>query len=104
MDRHCADISIGGKYTIGYEPLTRKFKKDEEVVVAEFIHVKPPNCTCSEAKLLRFEGKGESRYHPIWIVDCHECPFYKRPLPHEYDRESIWLDVGGQLRGKEELK
>ncbi len=85
-ERLCKDLKIGSSYTIRKRTdITKRFAGKEEVVIDRFElwdNGPPPQCGHKDAQLIIFKGH-KNRYHPFWILNCHECPYYIPHNPHE---------------------
>lgn len=82
-DGLCEGLQRGDKYKIRTEmdEATHFFEEGAEVVIMDFVKGSPPaQCKNSEARLLVFVGHEPSQWHPLWIINCHECPFYDLTL------------------------
>lgn len=76
----CADLKRGSKYKIRKElDITHRFEDGEEVEIVAFTDInagRPPSCKNIRARLLKFKGHKDPIWHPLWIINCPECPFY----------------------------
>jgi len=74
----CEALQRGDKFQIRKEvdDASHFFENGAEVEIVDFSEDQPPQCKNSKARLLEFKDKGMSQWHPMWIINCSECPFY----------------------------
>lgn len=95
----CASLQRGDKFQIRKEADTipGRFKDGEEVEIADFGDIskgRVPCCKNIRARLLKFKGHEGPQWHPIWIVDCTECPFYSPDIEKPLRSHKGYLTKG----------
>jgi len=75
----CEGIQRGDKFKV--RGVGTILEKGTMVEIADLCKDNPPpQCKNLKAKLLQFKDHGSSPWHPLWVINCHECPFYDPTL------------------------